>query len=101
MSTSPRRLRLDSWKGELPSYVDVGIFQAMFNACLSMDVNLAVECGGDPGEPYQHVVDLVPGTPVVGDAIFRDVSWVGSIPRATVPSSLHLLALQFKPNLSG
>ncbi len=30
-----------------------------------------------------------------------DISWVVSTPRSPVPLSLHLLALQLKPSLSG
>ncbi len=30
-----------------------------------------------------------------------DVSWVVSTPRSSVPVSLHLMALQLKPSLSG
>ncbi len=39
---------------------------------------------------------VVPASPRHGDE-----SWVGSTPMSPVPASLHLLALQLKPSLSG
>ncbi len=51
---------------------------------------LACTCGGiHPGR-------VEPASPRHGN-----VSWVGSMPRPSVLASLHLLALQLKPSLSG
>ncbi len=35
------------------------------------------------------------------EVYFVVVSWVGSTSRSSAPASLHLLALQLKPSLSG
>ncbi len=44
------------------------------------------------------VIEVDPASPRENHC---DVSWVVSTPRPPVPASLHLLALQLKPNLSG
>ncbi len=55
-------------------------------------IGLAMSCGGiNPGR-----VELA--SPRVKHG---DVLWVVSTPRPPVPASLHLLALQIKPSVSG
>ncbi len=47
------------------------MIRAVFAACLSPVVGPAVDHGGNPARPYQHVVDLVPGAPVVVESCLK------------------------------
>ncbi len=48
----------------------------MFTACLSPIVSPAVHHGGGPAGPHYHVVDLVPGSSVVGEPRNKVALWV-------------------------
>ncbi len=55
-----------------PTYVGSSEYEplhhlAKFAACLSPVVGLEVDYGGGPAGPYQHVIDLGTGAPVVGE----------------------------------